>query len=328
MLYRVATETRATSLNLDGTVWILEGPACRAEVWPALGFNCYRWQVVRQGTAFELLYAAPNLFEELAPTRSGFPVLFPFPNRIRDGRFTWDGKAYELPRNDSTGKNAIHGFACRRPWRVVDHGTDGESAWVTGEFHARQDAPDCLSFWPSDYRIRVTYRLTTNGLAVEAVVDNPDRVPLPFGLGYHPYFRIPFRDGADPNTYRVTVSAGGYWDLEECLPRGPVRAVDQRRDLRTPVPFPRLQVDDVLTNLTPVEQECGRVEEPLFGMRFLCSPDFREMVVFTPPHRQAVCLEPYTCVTDAINLQARGMDAGWRVLQPGEAWKAVVRCVI
>src|SRR5262245_899014 len=80
MTYRVRTESRETSLDLDRTVWVLEGDAARVEVWPALGFNCYRWQVVRDGAAFELLYAAANLFTEYAPTRSGFPVLFPFPN--------------------------------------------------------------------------------------------------------------------------------------------------------------------------------------------------------------------------------------------------------
>jgi aldose 1-epimerase len=47
-------------------------------------------------------------------------------------------------------------------------------------------------------------------------------------------------------------------------------------------------------------------------------------VVFTPPHREAVCLEPYTCMTDAINLQQRGVEAGWRVLPPGESWTSVV----
>ena len=48
----------------------------------------------------------------------------------------------------------------------------------------------------------------------------------------------------------------------------------------------------------------------------------------TPPHRQAVCLEPYTCPTDAINLQQRGVDAGLLVLQPGEKWSGVVEMVI
>ena len=59
-------------------------------------------------------------------------------------------------------------------------------------------------------------------------------------------------------------------------------------------------------------------------MALLCSEDFREMVVYTPGHRQAFCVEPYTCTTDAINLQAQGLEAGWRVLAPGQRWQALV----
>ena len=45
--------------------------------------------------------------------------------------------------------------------------------------------------------------------------------------------------------------------------------------------------------------------------------DFRELVVFTPPHGRSVCLEPYTCVTDAANLAQQTSDTGWRELPPG-----------
>ena len=52
-----------------------------------------------------------------------------------------------------------------------------------------------------------------------------------------------------------------------------------------------------------------------------CSSHFREIVAFTPPWATAVCLEPYTCVTDAINLQQKGIDAGLQILPPGETWE-------
>lgn len=333
MSYRVRMERRATSLPLDDTVWVLASDSARAEVWPALGFNCYRWQVVHDGMAFELLYAAPNLFEEHAPTRSGFPILFPFPNRLRDGRFSWAGKDYQLPLNDPSGKNAIHGFACRRPWRVVDHGSDLSSAWLTGEFHCARDAPECLPLWPADHRLRVTYRLSDTGLRVDATADNPDRVPLPFGLGYHPYFRIPFGDAGSAEDTSLDVGANSWWELEEALPTGKRIPVEGARDLRLATPFPQLHADDVYTDLDerglrPWDglRDSGCLHGDKFGMQLLCSPDFRELVVFTPPHRQAVCLEPYTCVTDAINLQQRGIAAGLRVLQPGERWQGVVEC--
>jgi aldose 1-epimerase len=48
---------------------------------------------------------------------------------------------------------------------------------------------------------------------------------------------------------------------------------------------------------------------------------FRELVVYTPPHGRSVCLEPYTCTTDAIHLVEQGVDGGWRVLAPGAEFR-------
>jgi aldose 1-epimerase len=71
--------------------------------------------------------------------------------------------------------------------------------------------------------------------------------------------------------------------------------------------------------------ECGAIEgAPGVTLRVLCSAGYREMVVFTPAHREAFCIEPYTCTTDAANLQARGIDAGWLTLPPGGRWSGVV----
>jgi aldose 1-epimerase len=46
---------------------------------------------------------------------------------------------------------------------------------------------------------------------------------------------------------------------------------------------------------------------------------FREVVVFTPPYADdVIAIEPYTQTTDAINLQQRGVDAGLRIMKPGQ----------
>jgi aldose 1-epimerase len=91
-----------------------------------------------------------------------------------------------------------------------------------------------------------------------------------------------------------------------------------------------LKLDDVLTDISTIPgpdglRECGTIQGDVkVAIQMACSPSFRELVVFTPPHRQAFCIEPYTCPTDAINLQARGVEAGWLTLPPGERWNAVV----
>lgn len=334
MAFQVRVEQRETTSGLDGTVYLLEDtePSVRVEVWPAFGFNAYHWSVGQdQDSPLQLLYTDPQLFQNSSPTRSGIPVLFPFPNRIRDGHFIWNGRTYELPCNDSTKKNAIHGFACRRPWRVVAQGTDEKGCWLTGEFHGSRDAADVRNLWPADYRLRLTYHLGAHALRLEAEVTNPDRVPLPFGLGYHPYFQVPFAAATPPENFFVQATAQELWELRDSLPTGRRMALDQRRDLRRPRAFSTLTLDDVLTGLP---ESSGTEELILHGqlqdrgsgreLQVWASPAFRELVVFTPPHRHAVCLEPYTCVTDAINLEQHGLDAGWRVLPPGATWRGDV----
>jgi len=326
MTFQARQQTRAVAPGREETIYTLEAPdgRARASVWPAGGFNCSEWQVVREEGKLDLLYAAPDFFTSGRPTRSGIPVLFPFPNRIRGGRFSWDGKEYVLPGNDPSGHNAIHGFACRRPWRVAEMGADEHSAWVTGEFQGSVDARDAAGLWPADYLLRLTCRLTPDGLRLEALVRNPDRVPLPFGLGYHPYLHI-WR-GAEAT---VTAPAGAFWELQDSLPTGKRLPLDAARNLNEPRPFESLQLDDVLTDLPATTVPCGlclrgTVRQGTAAVQVLADPAFRELVVFTPPHREAVCLEPYTCVTEAVNLQQRGVDAGWRVLDPMDTWAGVV----
>lgn len=217
MAWHLHTERRTGRSHLDETVYLLEDTesGTRAEIWPVLGFNCLRWQTPHQGRLRDWLWSDPQLWDDPRPTRSGIPILFPFPNRIRDGRFTWNGKSYQLPINDAQKRNAIHGFVCQRPWRVADAGSNNESAWLKGMFQGVLDAPDYRSLWPADYLIEVTYTLSRDRLRFEVTVTNSDIVPLPFGLGLHPYFRFL----ADACQFQ----AWGTWErwvLEDLLPTG------------------------------------------------------------------------------------------------------------
>jgi aldose 1-epimerase len=332
MAHRVGTrKAEGVTSGLDPTLIVLEdGQGGSAEVWPALGFNCLTWKAVKQNQTLDLLYVDPAVFSNGRPTRSGVPVLFPFPNRIRDGRFYWQGREFSLPLNDSTQKNAIHGFACRRPWRVVGQGADEQSAWVTGEFKCSLDDPESAKLWPSDHQLRLTIRLGKGSLRIEAEVHNPDTKPLPFGLGYHPYFKLPCVGELPPDDCTVEVPAAEYWELKDSLATSNRVPVDASRNLNRQRRVGDLQLDDVLTGLPARPPRLdGLIERGVVGsgsaaMRLFCSPAFREMVVFNPAHRQAFCVEPYTCTTDAVNLQETGVDAGWLVLQPGETWTAVV----
>jgi aldose 1-epimerase len=316
--FRLRHEQRANAFGKEPTVWILEDDAGnRLDVWPALGFNAFRWTA----SGVDLLDCDPAFFQIQKPTRSGFPILFPFPNRIRDGRYTHRGRAYQLPLN--SGANAIHGFALNEPWSAsATLGND--DAALTGRLEFDGNHP----LWPATGTLQVECRLSANGLTVTARVETTNEA-LPFGLGYHPYFLVgPF--GGDEAI--VTVAADAMWELRESLPTGTRLPLEPNKDLRDGQPFGSLSLDDAYTNLRPKPASnglgwVGCLAHPRSTRRLdlFVSPEFREIVAFTPPHRRSIAIEPYTCATDAINLQTNGVDAGWLELPAGKTWQAIVR---
>jgi len=288
-----------------------------AKVLPARGFNCFSFQPVLHGEAVETLWAAPDFVAgDGKPSHSGIPILFPFPGRLRGTSFEFRGRKFSLEAGDGIG-NAIHGFVISRPWRIVDQ----TEVRVVGEFQASKDAPEILQHWPTDFRIAVVYELIGHALTSDVRIENTGDGPLPFGFGTHPYFRVPLGAGSNAAQNVVTVPAASYWELENMLPTGRKLPVSGGRSLAAGLPFAETKLDDVFSDLS---FEAGRatatIEDPQLRRRLELSFDdqFLECVVYNPPHREAICLEPYTCVPDAYALAADGVETGLRVLEPGE----------
>ena len=287
-----------------------------ARIAPELGFNCFEFRAKVGDREIDVLDSVPD-FETggQRSSGSGIPILFPFPNRIRAGTFTWEGREFSLPVSDKFG-NAIHGLCLDRPWRVIAQGDD----FVTGQFQLSVDAPNRRTLWPTDFTIEVDYELLGNRLRANFRVINPSSQPLPWGLGTHPYFKLPLATTSRVGACLIEVPAAQRWELQDCLPTGERRELDEEHDLRFGAYVDTVQLDDVYTTVQceGPQFDCLILDEEAGLQITLTSPPiFREIVVFTPPNRAAVCIEPYTCPTDAINLQARGIDCGWRTLAPG-----------
>jgi aldose 1-epimerase len=323
MPFRVRTESRPNAFDRDPTVTIAEDDAGnRLEVWPALGFNAYHWSAA--GT--EILFCDPDFFRVLKPSRTGVPILFPFPNRIRDGKYSWNGTSYSLPKNDGTKKNAIHGSALYAAWQPKPPRIVGDVVELSATFHG-ETMKDGAPFWPTPQTLTVTYRLGRGFLDIVAEV-TAGAEPVPMGLGYHPYFRLEPFGGADA---RPWIAATKMWKLDESLPTGELVVPTGDLDYGTPKPIAARTPDDVYTAIDPrgvrgdlrlVAGITSKSGQKRFEM--WTSPEYREIVVFVPAHRQAIAIEPYTCTTDAINLQARGVDAGWFAVPAGGTWRGTV----
>ena len=99
-------------------------------------------------------------------------VLMPWPNRLTDGRYEWDGESYQLPLNEPP--YAIHGLVRGQVWDLV-----GDGAFEL----LLEPRPG----YPFRLRLRVEYTLDDHGLTVHDIVENVGDRDAPFGAGHHPY---------------------------------------------------------------------------------------------------------------------------------------------
>lgn len=291
-----------------------------ASVLPEFGFNLFDLRLPVAGEVRPILSTAPDFAEKPSnPARNGTPILFPYPNRVRDGKFTFGGKEYQLPV--TLGPNAIHGFAMDTPWNVADKGATDKEAFITGHWNLAMNAPKMRAFWPTDATLTVRFGLAGRKLSMTITVSNPTDTDLPFGFGIHPYFRLPIAKGGDLAKTSVILPCAEYWELKEFLPTGERKAVDDRLDFRKGQAMPGLKLDDVLTGLSYTgDVATARLVDHNLKAEFRLTFDknFRELVCYTPPgDGDVISLEPYTQTTDAINLTPRGIDAGLRVLKHG-----------
>ena len=302
-----------------------------ATIVPDYGFNCISFVCPVAGQPCNLLYASPTFPSPgESPSGHGTPILAPFPNRIRKGKYSYAGRSYQLPCNEA-GKNAIHGFVIDRRWHVTGQGgSTEEGAWVRGELQISRDRADYQDLWPEDFLVAFTYRLKGPTLQTDIEIENPGSQPLPFGLGTHPYFRFPIEGaGSQLADCEIVSPMRQYAELIECLPTGQVYDVTPENDLHHGMRFDQRSFDGAFTGAAASNDGLVThlLRDHLAGVELAIqhSMQFGYVVIYTPPHRQAICIEPYTCLTDAINLTSSELDTGLWHLQPGERRTLTIR---
>ncbi len=136
----------------------------------------------------------------------------------------------------------------------------------------------------------------------------------------------------DVSTYALQANVEEVWEAENNLPTGMRNPLPSELDFRNAKPIGATAIDNVFTGVTGAESpnsglvELAKLAHPNSDsqLRVLADRSFRELVLFTPVHRQAVAIEPYTCSADAANFWSHGINSGWLVLDPGGEWEGAV----
>lgn len=148
-----------------------------------------RVSVVKGGALTSLHLAGREVirdFSEEIPYELSYAsaVLFPFANRIVDGRYTFDNRELYLKKNSINQSDAIHGLLYDKTFCVESlvTGTANTRLVLRYEQHTK------LAGFPFAFEVRLTYTLFSDRLVLAVEVMNTDEVSFPFSIGWHPYF--------------------------------------------------------------------------------------------------------------------------------------------
>jgi aldose 1-epimerase len=216
--------------------------------------------------------------EGVGPIEWGCFPMAPFAGRIRDGRFTFRGRTYQLETN--LPPNAIHGTVFMRPWDVTTRRDD----------HAGL-ATELGPGWP--FRGRVTQTVTLRSEGLEASLELEAEEPMPAWLGWHPWFK---REVAGVMAELAFAADRMYERGQDGLPTG---------ELVPPSPRPW---DDAFVGVrTPI-----RLTWP--GIVSLELTATADVWVVYDERPYAICLEPQTAPPNAVNLP----NAEVSIVEPGQ----------
>ena len=237
--------------------------------------------------------------------------LIPWPNRIRDGRYVFNGATQQLALTEPARHNASHGLARYLPWVLIDRQADAVTNRV--RIYPQQG-------WPGVLEATITHRVSEDGLTVTVNATNIGSADVPFGYGAHPYLTV---GESTVDDVAITVPAESYLEVDDRLLPIKISPVDGTAyDLRRGPVLGSVNLDTALTDLARDADGRWRVKLVL-GDRYAevwGDETMQWIQVFSggPSRNSSIAVEPMTCGPDAFN--AGPTHDGMRVLAPGSSF--------
>lgn len=228
-------------------------------------------------------------------------ILFPFPNRLRDGRYTFDGITYQFDINNTDTHNAIHGFSNNLPMAVIESKADEHQAYILCEY--KHDGTH--KAYPFKFDFMIKFIMTKPDIStqakhfsVEMSFKNLEKTPIPVGLGWHPYYYL--TDKVDDTSLKMPPCQLVVID-DRMLPTGEKRIFNDFEEMKN-------INQTVLDNAFFITDNKPKTAVILQSDKYelTCWQEtgvFPFVQVFTPPHRTCIAVEPMTCNVDAFNNQ-------------------------
>jgi len=221
--------------------------------------------------------------------------LSPFAGRIREGKYNFDSREYQMIKNYPEEENACHGFVYDKKFHLVEKRTSDDFASATLEYRTDGETQG----YPFQFSVRLNYKLSKGGLECKTEIKNTSEMNMPLSDGWHFYFEL----GKSIDELEMQTE-----ELTQKLLDG--NMIPNRRSM----PFhqfvePKLlkgQNFDSCFHLAKVSRAETRLYNKQTGIDLTVWQEsgegkYQYMVIYTPPDRKSIAIEPMTSNVNAFN---------------------------
>lgn len=266
---------------------------------PGFGGMLHQIGLLRGGELVELLdtYDTPDdLHRDFSTTYKG-AKLSPFPNMTQSGRYAFGGKTHQLPLNWPADGHAIHGFVADKPFAMTDQTAPANRAALTvSHEHTGHETG-----FPFPFRLTIRYELTAEtGLAVHTTVANTGSAPMPYGDGWHPYFRL----ANSVNDLHLRLLSDIIIEVDSTfIPTGNTMYLP---DFLESTLIGNRVIDTYFVLRTGAGRAVTELENRPTHTRLSVWQDtepgqYNYLQIYTPPDRLVLAIEPMSCPPNALN---------------------------
>jgi aldose 1-epimerase len=231
-------------------------------------------------------------------------ALLPFPNRLLEGAYNWNGEALKFSVNKPDTNSALHGFGPDAPFQVAQYELDSSFARVVLSY-LHQPAQHTVSYpFLLEFQIHLTVDLRDQAMSWNLTAKNLGDTSAPVGLGWHPYFVLP--GGAE--VWLLEMPANEHVVLAKAIPTG------EREAGLAPKQASKLDTswDDCFA-LSDLNDRQVRLLGPEYSLTLKQTAATRYTQLYMPPDAASIAIEPMSCGVNAFR------DAENEVtLQPSE----------
>ena len=246
-------------------------------------------------------------------TRDGLyagKILAPWPNRIKDGKYSFNKKDYQLPVNEVSKNNSLHGLVANCQWEVIFQ----DQSKVTLQYLLNQ--PD---IYPGKLQLQVTYEIIENGIEITVLSENVGELSAPYGVSIHTYLVA----GAlvKNNELLLQLPSDQFLevDAERLLPIKLQPVTGSNFDFISPKKISNLFIDHAFKYSSDYPRSISLLNAEGQGAEVIFDDQSKWIQIHTADRdlqgdsRMTVAIEPMTCPPDTFN---SGIDL--IVLEPGK----------